>query len=139
MNYNILEIEQAEKILHDQVKNTAILPWVEHLLKELRDRVKFKGDLSTFNMQEDMLRNANNFKHYIKSAMSDIVGTYELLLRHYQNEKKADEVFDKIINGYVDSDLAIKLAAQDMVSAASLIKNAMYLITNIQYINKENK
>lgn len=141
MNYNINEIKQVEKILHKQVKNKAILPWVDHLLTELLHdaSLKSEGTLHVYYLQNDMLRNAKSFKHYIQSGMSDIASNYELLLRHFQDEEKADKVFDKIINGYVNSDYAIDLAAQDMTIAANLIKHAMYFIADIKQANKASK
>lgn len=141
MYYNVTELEQVKVFLHDQVKNNAILPWIDHLINELKHEASFKKEdtLHVCNLQEDMLRNAKSFKHYIASGMADIVSNYELLLRHYQDEEKADKVFNKIINGYVKSDYAIDLAAQDMTVAANLIKNAMHFIADIKQVNKEIK
>lgn len=139
MNYNIQEIEQVEILLHDQVKNPAITPWIDHLLEELKERAKQQGDLEQWDMQEDMLRGATDWIQYINGACGDIVSTYDLLMRHFQDEKIVDPIWDRICNGELENDFAEIVAAKDLEKAASLIRKALYLILMVKQANKEVK
>jgi hypothetical protein len=139
MNYNIQEIEQIEVILHDQVKNHAILPWIDHLLEELKERAKQQEDLEQWDMQEDMLRGATDWIHYLSGACGDIVSSYDLLKRHFQDEKTVDQFWNKICNDELDNDFATIVAAKDLKKAASLIRKALYLILMVKQANKEIK
>lgn len=139
MSYNIQEIEQVEILLHDQVKNPAITPWIDHLLEELKERAKQQGDLEQWDMQENMLRGATDWIQYISSACADIVYTQDLLMRHYQNQKLVDQLWDKIYNDKLSSDYGIRIAAPDLDKAAQLIQKALYLTVLVKQINKEVK
>lgn len=139
MSYNIQELEQVEVLLHDQVKNKAILPWIDHLTEELKEKASKQGDLSHWDMPKDMLRGAKNWKQYIAGACADIVCTQDLLMRHYQNQKLVDQVWDKIYNDKIDSDHAIRIAASDLDKAAQLIKQTLNLILLVRQVNKETK
>ena len=133
MNYNIQEIEQVEVILHDQVKTPAILPWIDHLTEELKERADKQGDLNHWDMPKDMLRGAENWKQYIAGACADIVCTQDLLMRHYQ--KLVDQLWNKICNGELENDFAEIVAAKDLEKAASLIRKALYLILMVKQTN----
>lgn len=139
MNYNIQEIKQVEKILHAQVKSKSILPWIDHLLEELKERAKQQGDLEQWDMQQDMLRGATDWIHYLNGACGDIVSSYDLLMRHFQNEKIVDQFWNKICNDELDNDFATIVAAKDLEKAASLIRKALYLILMVKQANKESK
>lgn len=139
MSYNIQELEQVEVLLHDQVKNKAILPWIDHLLDELKEKVNFKGDLNHWDIQKDMLQGATSWIHYISSACADIVYTQDLLMRHYQNQKLVDQLWDKIYNDKLSSDYGIRIAASDLDKAAQLIQKALYLTILVKQVNKEVK
>lgn len=139
MNYNIKEIEQVERILHKQVKNKAILPWIEHLTEELKEQAQKQGDLEQWDIQENMLRGATDWIHYISGACGDIVSTYDLLMRHFQDEKTVDQIWDRICNGELETTFAEIIAAKDLEKAASLIRKALYLILMVKQANKEVK
>ena len=138
MNYNINEIEQVRRILHKQVKNKAILPWIDHILEELKERVRIQGDLSYWNVSKDMLRGANNWLHYINSACADVVSTCDFLMRHFQNKKIVAQLWDRICNGEFDNDFAAKVAVKDLEKAAQLVKDTLHLILYVKKLNKES-
>lgn len=139
MNYNITELEQVKVLLHDQVKNPAILPWIDHLLEELKDQAKTQGVLEQWDIQENMLRGATDWIHYLSGSCGDIVSTYDLLMRHFQDEKTVNFYWDKICNDELDSYFATIVAAKDLEKAASLIRKALYLILMVEKANKEVK